>query len=54
MSHEVRWDRPKQWFSTGWRVQAFVCLECGLLTQYLSAADLAKLKEKNASNLERG
>jgi hypothetical protein len=31
----------------GWRLDAFVCLDCGWLTQYVGASDLDKLREKN-------
>ena len=47
MDFDVKFYRSSQWFSTGWRIQAFVCLDCGLLTQYLSASDLDQLRAKN-------
>ena len=47
MGMDVKFFRSRQWISTGWDVQAFVCLDCGLLTQYLSASDLDKLRVKN-------
>src|SRR5262245_9750616 len=48
MSQDVRWHRSNQWISTGWSVKAFVCLDCGMLTQHVSASDLEKLRAKNA------
>jgi hypothetical protein len=47
MDVDVRFYRSSQWISTGWHFQAFVCLDCGLLTQYLSAGDLDQLRAKN-------
>jgi hypothetical protein len=47
MGSDVRFFRSAQWFSTGWGLQAFVCLDCGLLTQFLGASDLDKLRAKN-------
>lgn len=46
MSSDVRWYRSDQWISIGWAVEAFVCLDCGLLTQHLSPSDLEKLRAK--------
>lgn len=48
MGADVRFFRSKQWISTGWAIQAFVCLDCGLLTQYLDAGDLEQLRARNA------
>jgi hypothetical protein len=47
MGTDVRFHRGRQWISTGWDLQAFVCLDCGQLTQYLSPSDLDKLRAKN-------
>jgi hypothetical protein len=48
MDLDVKFHRSKQWISTGWQVQAFVCLDCGLPTQHLSPGDLEKLRARNA------
>jgi hypothetical protein len=47
MNFDVKFYRSSQWISTGWNFEAFVCLDCGLLTQYLSASDLEQLRAKN-------
>jgi hypothetical protein len=45
--------RETYWFrdggpilSPGWQLRAFVCRVCGVLTPYLSAADLVTLRKK--------
>ena len=47
MAIDVKFHRNSQWFSAGWNLQAFICLDCGLLTQYLGPAELDKLRQKN-------
>jgi hypothetical protein len=47
MDMDVKFHRSSQWISAGWHLQAFVCLDCSLLTQYLGAAELDKLRQKN-------
>jgi len=44
----VKFHRSSQRISTGWDLQAFICLDCGLLTQHLSASDLENLRAKNS------
>jgi hypothetical protein len=42
-----RFFRSAQWMQAGWDLKAFVCLDCGLLTQYLSDTYLDDLRTRN-------
>jgi hypothetical protein len=44
LAYEARWHRSSKSISIGWDVKASVCLDCGLVTPYLSDTDLAKLR----------
>ena len=44
MSTDTRFLRERLWLQVGWTVKAFVCLDCGLLTQFLSEEDLRTLR----------
>jgi hypothetical protein len=42
-----RFFRSAHWVQAGWDLKAFVCLDCGLLTQYLSDTYLDDLRTRN-------
>jgi hypothetical protein len=46
MGGDTRFFRDSKWLQVGWNFKAFVCLDCGILTQYLSKADLESLREE--------
>jgi hypothetical protein len=48
MSNDVSWFRSAGWVSGAWQLEAFVCLNCGILTPHLSTADLETLRAKNS------
>jgi hypothetical protein len=48
MSMDTRWFREGGVVRTGWKLLAFVCRDCGVVTPHLSAANLAALRAKTA------
>jgi transposase len=49
MDRDVRFYRDGKWLQIGWMFRAFVCLDCGRLTQYLSDEDLQTLRSERAA-----